>query len=66
MNFKSIFSSRTFWLAVLQAVVGGAAAALHPDPTVKTVGGAAVVKSIVDVGLRLATNQGVTLSGGVQ
>jgi hypothetical protein len=61
MNLKSLFTSKTFWLAVLQGALGAGAAALHPDPTVQVIGGGAVLKSLVDVGLRLATNQGVAI-----
>lgn len=59
---KSILSSKTFWLAVLQAVAGGLAT-FHPDPTVKAAGGIAIAKSAVDVGLRLLTTQPVTVGG---
>ena len=65
MNVKSIFASKTFWLAVLQAAAG-VLATLHPDPTMKAAGGVAIAKSLVDVGLRLTTNQGVSLMGGAQ
>jgi hypothetical protein len=63
MNLKSLFTSKTFWLAVLQGAVGAGVAAVHPDPTVQAIGGGAVLKSLVDVGLRLVTNQGVSVSG---
>ena len=65
MNVKSIFSSKTFWLAILQAVAG-ILAVVHPDPTMKAAGGIAIAKSMVDVGLRMLTNQGVSLTGGAQ
>lgn len=65
MNVKSILFSKTFWLAIAQGAAGAAVAFLHHDPTVQAIGGGAVVKSLVDIGLRLMTNQGVTL-GGVQ
>lgn len=60
---KSLFKSKTFWVAILQAV-GGLLAATHPDPTVKLAGGALVAKSAVDIGLRLLTTEPVTAGGG--
>lgn len=60
---KSLFSSKTFWVAILQAL-GGVIAAAHPDPTVKVAGGALIAKSAVDIGLRLLTTEPVTASGG--
>jgi hypothetical protein len=55
---KSIFKSKTFWLAVLQGVAG-VLGVLHPDPTMKAAGGLAIAKSVVDVGLRLVTEDAV-------
>lgn len=57
---KSLFTSKTFWIAILQAVAG-ILAQLYPDPTVNAVGGVAIAKSVVDIALRLVTNTGVTL-----
>ncbi len=59
---KSLFTSKTFWLAVLQAVAGGLAV-LHPNPTVQATGALAITKSVVDVGLRILTTEPVTLGG---
>jgi hypothetical protein len=57
---KSLFRSKTFWVAVLQGVAG-VLALVHPDPTVKTAGGLALVKSGIDVGLRVLTTDPVTV-----
>lgn len=53
---KSIFTSKTFLLAVLQAAGGITAALMSADPNVKAVGGMAIAKSVIDVGLRLLTS----------
>lgn len=51
---KSIFQSRTFWVAVIQAVIGvvGVFATAYP-----ALGGMLVAKSFLDIVLRLATTQ---------
>lgn len=53
---KSIFTSKTFLLAALQAVAGSSAALLSADPTIRMAGIGAVVKSLIDIALRLATS----------
>ena len=55
---KSLFQSRTFWLAVLQAVAGIVVVFSTAYPTV---GGLLVAKSIVDIILRVVTTQPVTV-----
>jgi len=57
---KSIFQSKTFWLAVLQAVVGavGIFASTYP-----AVGWLLVAKSFLDVILRFLTTQPVSVTG---
>ena len=52
---KSLTSSKTFWLAVIQAVVGGLVIFFTEIPDL--VGYVAVVKSIGDIVLRLATHE---------
>ena len=59
---KSLFASKTFWLAILQAVGGIAAASTSADPTTQTVGAGAIIKSIVDIALRMTTKEPVTVS----
>ena len=53
---KSIFTSKTFWLAVLQAVAGSSASLFSSNPTIRTAGVLAVGKSVADVALRLSTS----------
>lgn len=55
---KSIFSSKVFWVATAQAVIGVIAVFASAYPTI---GGLLVAKSIVDVILRLITTEPVTL-----
>ena len=50
---KSIFASRTFWLAVFQGLAGLTAVFITEYPTV---GYIVMFKSIVDVGLRWTTS----------
>lgn len=54
MNIKSIFKSRTFWLAVAQAVLGAIVvfSTQYPD-----VGWLLTAKSVVDITLRFLTTQ---------
>lgn len=49
---KSLFQSRTFWLAVVQAALG---AVVVFETNFPGVGWLAIVKSILDIGLRYAT-----------
>jgi len=56
---KSIFTSKTFILAVVQAVAGIIAAVIATDPNLATVGWVVIVKSVVDVLLRLVTSEKV-------
>ena len=55
---KSLFSSKVFWVAVIQAVVGVVVVSLTQ---LDMVGYVAIVKSIADVILRLVTTEPVTL-----
>lgn len=55
---KSLTSSKTFWVAVIQAVVGGLVIFLTD---MDMVGYVALVKSVGDVVLRLATSEPVRL-----
>ena len=56
---KSLFASRTFLLAVVQAVAGIYAAAVVVDPTITTLGWGMILKSVIDVLLRIYTSQPV-------
>ena len=58
VNIKSLWTSKTFWLAVVQALAGLAVVALTE---LDLVGYVAVVKTIVDIVLRLVTAQPVKL-----
>lgn len=54
---KTIFKSKTFWLAVTQAAIGVVAvlSSAHPD-----VGTLLIIKSLLDVILRYETSTGIT------
>lgn len=58
---KSIFSSRTFWLAVAQLVAGIIAIAVAQDPELATVGWISIGKSVIDTILRFATDKPVSV-----
>jgi uncharacterized membrane protein len=53
---KSIFKSKTFWIAVLQAIGGVAVTFSSAYPKV---GVFLILKSLVDIALRVATEQPV-------
>ena len=52
---KSIFASKTFWLAIGQAAAGVTLTQIVADPHLSTVGYGLVVKSGADIGLRWLT-----------
>lgn len=58
---KSLFASRTFWLAIVQAVTGTLIELLTSDHLLSVVGIMMIVKSVIDVILRLLTTEEVTL-----
>ncbi len=58
---KSIFESKTFWIAVIQAVLGLLAVIVAVDPSIKVAGIIAMLKSILDIINRLNTTQPVVL-----
>lgn len=53
---KSLTNSKTFWLAVVQAIGGGVVIFLTQ---MDLVGYVAIVKSVMDVILRLMTDEGI-------
>ena len=55
MENKSIFTSKTFLLALAHAIFGVLATTLASDPNINTLGWMALLKSVVDIGLRLMT-----------
>jgi hypothetical protein len=60
---KSLFKSKTFWLAIGQAFAGGAGLMVSEDPTLHAISWGAVGKSLLDIGLRVATKQPVQIGG---
>ena len=55
MPSKSIFVSKTFWLAIMQAIAGSATSLLSHDPMIRTAALGLVAKSVVDIALRAVT-----------
>jgi hypothetical protein len=53
---KSIFKSKTFWLAILQAIAGAIVVFGTAYPTV---GWFVIAKSLVDITLRYLTNTAI-------
>jgi hypothetical protein len=51
-NKKSIFESKTFWIAVIQASLG---ALVVFDTNFPGIGWLAIAKSVLDIGLRYVT-----------
>jgi hypothetical protein len=52
MQIKAWLYSKTLWVAILQGVAGVIAALVIDHPTI---GGLMIVKSIIDISLRLVT-----------
>lgn len=59
---KSLFISKTFILALVQAIAGLYAVAVMVDPTIATYGWVMIGKSIIDILLRLNTTEKVYIS----
>ncbi len=57
-NYKSIFTSKTFWFAVVQGVIG---LVVVFESSYPGVGGLVIAKSVLDIILRYLTVQPVTL-----
>jgi uncharacterized membrane protein len=56
---KEWWLSRTIWVAVAQAVLGIIGAILVANPEIKIAGGLLMIKSIIDILLRLDTNRAI-------
>lgn len=56
---KSLLKSKTFWLAIGQAVAGGAGITLSADSTIHAISWGAVGKSLIDIGLRAVTSTAI-------
>ena len=61
-NTKALFASKVFWVAVLQAVIAVIAVFQTHFPELQTVGWLGLVKSFIDVFLRMGTS---TPIGGI-
>ena len=57
MEVKKWYASRTVWIAVAQAVAGILAALLETNPSLQGVGVIFIVKSALDLALRISTTQ---------
>lgn len=57
---KSILQSKTFWLAAVQGLIGVWAVVETAYPTL---GWVAIVKTIIDIILRVISTQTVTVAG---
>jgi len=57
---KSIFKSKTFYLAIAQMVLGMIVIIEANYPEVRTLGGVAIAKSFIDILLRYLSTQEVT------
>lgn len=60
-RIKSIFHSKTFWVAFSQFLIGLGTAFEAESNEMKLVGGIAALKSLIDVMLRMYTNEPVAL-----
>lgn len=54
---SNLLKSRTFWVAVIQAVIGAVAIFATAYPTI---GGLLVAKSVLDIALRIVTNKPIS------
>ena len=54
---KKWWQSKTIWIAALQAVAGILIAVLNENPALQSVGVIALMKSLVDISLRLVTEK---------
>ena len=56
---KSLVTSKTFWIAVLQALIGLIVSLQSESVAADVAGYLAMFKSVLDVLLRLATTKGI-------
>lgn len=59
---KALIHSKAFWVAVCQALLGMFAVFSATYPALETVGALAIVKSVLDIYLRMNTTQPI---GGI-
>lgn len=59
---KALIESKQFWVAVVQAIVGVIVVFSSAYPALDTVGVLAIVKSMLDIWLRMNTSQPI---GGI-
>jgi len=57
---KSIFKSKTFWIAVVQSIVAIVVVVEAQYPELQAIGGVLVLKSILDIVLRQITSEAVS------
>lgn len=62
MDTKSVFASKTIWLAIAQGVAG-VLVVLMANPSFHPAGWLVIVKSAIDFYLRMNTTTAVSLSG---
>ena len=64
-DVKSIFLSKTFWVACVTFLAGLAVLVQNTFPNQSWVGYAIMAKSLLDIALRLITTQPVSITGSV-
>lgn len=57
---KSIFKSKVFWIAVVQGIIG---VLVVMETNMPEIGWIAIVKSVLDMGMRMITTAPVALKG---
>jgi uncharacterized protein involved in response to NO len=56
---KSLFKSKSFWIAVAQAVGGAVGITVSADTSVHAISAGAIAKSVLDVVIRMNTDKPV-------
>ena len=54
---KSMLSSRTFWLAILQMIAGFLVVIFNQFPELQAVGSLAIAKSLLDIIIRVTSTE---------
>lgn len=57
---KTIFKSKTFWIAVVQSIIAIVVVVEAQYPEIKAMGGVLIFKSILDIVLRQITSEEVS------